>query len=129
MRRIQGMTFSGMLVIGAVVVVIAIFAMKITPIYLGHYQVEQAVSNLKDVSSERFTHDMAYNAHQIRRTLMNQFYIDNVVGIKPKNIVIKPISYKKFQINIDYNVEKKMIANISILVHFKVDQEVEINAP
>lgn len=129
MRRIQGMTLSGMLVVAAIVVILIIFVMKIAPIYYNNYQVKQAVASLSDVSSDRFTHDMASNAEQIRRILVNQFYIDNVVDIKPKNIVIKPLNYKEFQITIEYRVERRMIGNISVLVRFKVEQEVEINAP
>ncbi|WP_367606403.1 DUF4845 domain-containing protein [Legionella sp. W05-934-2] len=129
MRRMQGMTLTGMLVSAALVVIFAIFIMKVAPIYYNNYKVKNAVSALTNISSERFSHDMSYNSDQIRRILINQFYIDSVISIKPSNIVIKPINYNTFNIKIDYEVKEKMFANISLLVHFKVEQEVNINAP
>jgi hypothetical protein len=125
----QGMTLTGMLVSAALVVIFAIFIMKVAPIYYNNYKVKNAVSALTNISSERFSHDMSYNSDQIRRILINQFYIDSVISIKPSNIVIKPINYNTFNIKIDYEVKEKMFANISLLVHFKVEQEVNINAP
>lgn len=129
MRRMRGITLSGMLFTAVLVVIVAIFIMKIAPVYYNNYEVKQAVSALGKVSTDRFSHDMSYNSQQIRRILVNQFYIDNVEGIKPKDIVIKPINYKEFQVIIDYEVKKQVFGNISILVHFKIDQKVEINAP
>ena len=97
MRRVQGMSLTGMLFIAVGVIILAVLFMKVTPIYIKHYQVKQAVNSLSKISSDRFSHDMAYNMRQIRTSLMNQFYIDSV-DIKPKEMVIKPISYKKFRI-------------------------------
>ncbi len=129
MRRQQGMTFLGMIFIALFVVIVAIFTMKIIPLYIDNYNVKRAVNALNHVSSEHFSQDMQINTKKVRTTLMNQLYINGVSDVKAKDIVIEPISYKQFKVVINYQAKANLFANVSMVIDFKIDKEVDINAP
>lgn len=128
MKNQRGLTFLGMLFTIAAVVVIALFVMRITPVYIEHYAVTRALSSLQSMPNKEVTTDPAANAIAIKRTLMKQFEIDNVDFIKEDDITITPSGNDKLKVSIHYQVTRPLVANISLIFNFNDSQEVAVGS-
>lgn len=108
----QGMTFSGWLVVLALIGFFALLGMKIGPIYLEHYSIKQVVESLKD--EPLITQK---SASKVKSMIMRRLDINGVYDLKRENVTVKK-SPGILDVTVAYTVQKKMAGNIDILVSF-----------
>lgn len=106
------MTFSGWLVVLALIGFFALLGMKIGPIYLEHYSIKQVVESLKD--EPLITQK---SASKVKSMIMRRLDINGVYDLKRENVTVKK-SPGILDVTVAYTVQKKMAGNIDILVSF-----------
>ena len=95
-------------------VVIAIFAVKVIPIYLDNYTVAGSLEGLKSEEGLSQLKD-----RDILRKLEGYFTINNVRTIGKEKINIEREKRKLVAINIDYEVREHLFYNIDVILSFK----------
>lgn len=126
MKHEKGLSFIGMLLAMASVIVLGILALRVTPVYLQHYAVIRALHSLNAMPEKDASGDLSANEMTVRRTLMKQFEIDNVDDVNENNITLTAGESDKLKITIQYQVTRPFIGNISLLFTFNDSQEVPI---
>ena len=120
-RKQKGMTFAGWLTVLALIGVFSMVGMKLIPIYLEHYTVKTVVDSLKNepLITKKST-------NQIRTMIMRRLDINGVYDLKREHVAVKK-SPGILYVNIAYQVQKKMVANIDVLVSFSDEIELVSN--
>lgn len=95
-------------------VVIAIFSVKVIPIYLDNYTVAGSLEGLKAEEGLSKLKD-----REIRRKLSDFFTINNVRTISPDQIVIEREKRKLVAIKVDYEVREHLFYNIDLMLKFE----------
>lgn len=127
MRRTQGMTFIGMLLTMAVVVCLGILMMRITPAYLLHYQITQALDGLTHIPKTEFSADPSTNAELLRSKLLAQLNIDGISEVGNDQIKIAPLNEHTMSVAVDYQLIKPLFFNMSLLFNFHDTKEVTVS--
>lgn len=127
-QHMRGMTFIGMLLTMALIIMAGIVVMRATPVYLQYYEVVSSIQALNTLPASEFSHDPAANALLLRNKLINQLYINSINDIKPEQIIMTPTGENRFKITIVYQVIRSLFGNVSLLFDFKAEREVKINA-
>lgn len=112
MKKQQGMTFSGWLVVLMLIGFFALLGMKIGPIYLEHYSIKQVVESLKN--EPLITQK---SARDVKKMIMRRLDINGVYDLKRENVIVKK-SPGVLDVTVAYTVQKNMVGNIDILVSF-----------
>ena len=86
MRKQQGVTFIGVILLAATIVILGVLIMRIVPVYIQNYEVKSSINALNNMRNE----DMTFDAESLKQKLMNQFYINGIEAIKPDNVTIVP---------------------------------------
>ena len=107
----QGITLIGFLIVLSIVVFVAFMGMKIVPVYIDHYSVIQA---MKGVQKEQGI--VTATPGRIKDLFFRRLYISYVDGITPKDVRVTRDNGRTLQVK--YDVQKTMVANIDILIHF-----------
>lgn len=118
MRKQRGMTLIGMVFVAFIAGVFVLAALRLTPIYLEYMNVHSALNSMKqnlDGSNA--------SPGQIRSALQNQFDIDNVQGLRARDITVErtPTGYN---VRAAYEGRTQFIGNVHFLVEF--DKSVEV---
>ncbi|MES9900097.1 MAG: DUF4845 domain-containing protein [Sedimenticola sp.] len=111
-RNQQGMTFTGWLVVLALIGFFALVGMKIVPIYLQNYSVRTVVQSLEDepLISRK-------SSNEIRKIIMRRFDINGIYDLKRDHVSVK-VSPGIMDVSVVYDVRKKMVGNLDIIVSF-----------
>jgi hypothetical protein len=121
----KGMTFIGMLLTMAIVIIVAVVAMRIVPVYIEYYSVNNSIDALEKVPNSEFTSDPAANAQVLKDKLVNQLYV-NSIEFAPEVISIAPKDNGAYDVSIKYQVLKHLLGNISLLFNFDINKEVTV---
>ncbi len=124
MRRDQGMTFIGMLLTMAVIIIVAITVMRIIPVYIENYSVKKSISALQRIPAADVPEDPVLATGMLHDKLVNQLYV-NEIEFPDDNIKIAPNGEGKYKITIKYQVIKHLVSNMSLLFDFEETQEVK----
>lgn len=128
MRKQQGMTFVGMLLTMAVVILAAIVVMRAVPVYLQYYSVKQSVKGLNTIPVSSLTGD-PYSDVEVLKSRFNKYLdINGLYDFKSDQLVIEPQGPNKFLVKIKYQVIKPLIYNISLLFDFNDTEEVTVGS-
>ena len=127
MRKIQGMSFVGMLLTMTAVIVIGILLMRAVPVYLEYYSVISSIDALKRLPATDFSGEPSANAIVLKGKLVNQLYV-NSITLPVENIKVAPKGQNNFLVSVKYQVIKPLVANASLLFDFDVSEEVAISA-
>jgi len=111
-KRQQGLTFLSLVVLLGFLASVTLLVLKIGPIYLDHSKVVNALAALeKSVDVETMSEA------EVRRSLDKRFNMNYVTDVTQDDIkVIKGGNYLK--VVIDYEVVKKIVGNLNVLVEF-----------
>lgn len=129
MCNTNGLTFIGMLLTMAIAIFLGLFAMRIIPVYIQHYNVVQALNGLHSLPQEAtVSDDSSSNEISLKKSLQKQFEIDNINDITDNNIVITPHSSNQYTVTIKYQVTRPLIGNIDLLFNFENSTEVTLGS-
>jgi hypothetical protein len=111
-NRQQGLSFIGLILVLAFIATFVLLIMRIVPIYLDHSKVAGALADIKKTANIQ-----AQSEHEIRDSLNKRFNINYVYDVTQDDIKItKHGNYLK--VLIEYEVVRKIIGNLSVLVEF-----------
>ena len=120
-RHQKGMTGIGWLLTIAVIVFVMVIVIKLMPIYIDQFNVASVVSSLKN---EPGINNMT--SGEVTQIILKRLDINMVNNIKADDIYISQESNQRI-IEVDYQVQKKLFANIDILISFNNRVEVSGN--
>ncbi|MCW8902191.1 MULTISPECIES: DUF4845 domain-containing protein [Sedimenticola] len=106
------MTLTGWMTVIALILFFALLGMKIGPIYLENLTVKDVVESLKEepLITKR-------SASEVKSMIMKRLDINGVYDLKSDHVTVKK-SPGIMKVDITYQVQKKMVGNIDILVSF-----------
>lgn len=108
----QGYTFITLVFILSLIGVAALLLFKVGPIYMDHGKVLSALSAV-----EKIPNLSELSEGEIRSSLDKRFNLNYVSDLKPQDVVVvKRGNYVKIEAN--YEVVKKIVGNLSVLVNF-----------
>jgi len=117
-RRQRGLTLISLVFILGLLGFFILLTFKIVPIYLDHSKVSQALAAVKATPGIQ-----SQSESEIRRSLDKQFNMNYVYDVTQDDIkIVKHGMYLK--VEIQYEVVKKLVANLSLLAEF--DNEFEL---
>ena len=116
--RQQGLTFISLVFILGFIAFFVLLGLKIGPIYLNHSKVVSALADIKK------TPDIEVQSEsEIRNSLSKRFDINYVDDVTQDDITItRHGNYLK--VAIEYEVVRKIVGNLSVLVEFNDNIEV-----
>lgn len=114
----QGMTFTGWLVVLALIGFFALLGMKIVPIYIENYSVKSVVESLKD--EPLITKK---GAAEIKTMIMRRIDINGIYDIKRESVLVK-VSPGIVDVSVVYTVRKPIMGNLDIIVSF--DERIQL---
>ncbi len=120
-RQQKGMTGIGWLLTIAVIVFVMVIVIKLLPVYIDQFNVASVVSSLKN---EPGINNMT--SGEVTQIILKRLDINMVNNIKADDIYISQESNQRI-IEVDYQVQKKLFANIDILISFNNRVEVSGN--
>lgn len=106
----RGISMVGFLLIAFVAIIVAIFAMKIVPMYMEYDGVKKSMDAL---AQEQFEDSAA-----VRESLFKRFNISYVDTVKKEDVTIKSQN-GAYVVTVDYYVDKPLVGNLSISGHFQ----------
>ena len=111
-KRQQGLTFISLVFVLGLIAFFVLLGLKIGPIYLDHSKVVSALTEI-----EKTAHIEELSEAQIRNSLSKRFNINYVNDVTQDDITVtKQGNYLK--VAIEYEVVRKIAANLSVLVEF-----------
>lgn len=113
MKKQQGMTFIGLVLMVAGVVFIAVIGMKLVPSYIEYASIKKAI---KKVSNESGFNEMS--TKDIKSSFEKSATIDDIKSITPNDLVISRTD-SGTSIEVEYQVVVPLVANVSALIDFK----------
>jgi hypothetical protein len=117
----RGMTAIGWVLIFLLIAVVTLVTLKLLPIYLDGYSVK---SSLESIKSE---HNIAKKSSlDIKRMLLKRLDINMVDEVTKDDIYIDK-SRGSMIVEVDYEVRKKLLGNLDVVVSFYHSIEVPTN--
>lgn len=118
MRRQQGMTLIGMVLVAFIAGIFVLAGIRLVPIYLEYMKVDAALDAMKaDLDGSNA------GPGQIRTSLGRRFDIDSVTSIHQRDVIIERTA-NGYQVRADYEGRTPFIGNVYFLVDFKKSVEV-----
>jgi hypothetical protein len=112
LKHQRGLTFISLVFILGLIAFFVLLGLKIGPIYLDHSKVANALAEIKkspDIERQ--------SEAEIRNSLSKRFNMNYVYDVTQDDIkVVKQGNYLK--VVIEYEVVKKIVGNLSVLVEF-----------
>lgn len=118
MRKQQGMTLIGMVIVAFIAGIFVLAGLRLTPIYLEYMNVDSAMKSMK-----RDLDGSNAGPGQIRTALERRFDIDNVKSIRARDIKVERTA-NGYMVNAAYESRAPFIANVYFLVDFNKAVEV-----
>ena len=111
MRKQQGITLIGFVMILVIVLFSAFIAMKLFPIYQEYFSV---VTAMKGVAQEPGVQNKS--PAEIRKMLFNRFYISYVESVERDDVTIS--KRNGYTVNISYEVRRSLVGNLDVVAKF-----------
>ncbi|PXW91153.1 uncharacterized protein DUF4845 [Nitrosomonas sp. Nm84] len=112
-RKQQGLSLSSLLIWSIILVLIAVFGMKLVPAYIEHSAITK---NLKAIAKE--VELQAGDPNQIRLSFSKRAQIDNIKSISGQDIKINREN-GRVVLSAKYTVKIPLISNISLNIDFE----------
>lgn len=112
-RKQQGLSLSSLLIWSIILVLIAVFGMKLVPAYIEHSAITK---NLKAIAKE--VELQAGDPDQIRLSFSKRAQIDNIKSISGQDIKINREN-GRIVLSAKYTVKIPLISNISLNIDFE----------
>ncbi len=118
------MTFIGMTLTVALIVMAAIVVMRVIPVYLQYYSVIKSVKGLNALPLSSLSGDPMADVNVLKSTMDKRLNINGVESLKDDQLMVEPIGTNKFRVKVKYQVIKPLVYNISLLFDFDHTEEV-----
>jgi len=85
--------------------------LKLLPIYMEHFNVKSILDNLVKEGRD-------LTAEEVKPRILKNFILNDVTNVDRQHIKVKRKTSKLTLVTIDYEVRRKMIANVDVVIHF-----------
>ncbi len=109
----RGVSLPGLLLWSIILIITAIFGMKLAPVYIEHNSVQNTLTAI--ASNPNFKDE---SPREIRLTFGKHAMIDNISVVNGKDIQISTEKGKRV-LTIEYSVTVPLFHNISLLIDFE----------
>ena len=113
----KGVSLSGLLMWSVVLVMVAIFGMKLIPVYIEYASIQKALVGIASDANFKDT-----KPRQIRESFIKRSQIDNISAVSAKDIEIKKENKQRI-LEINYSVTVPVVANISLFIEFNATSQ------
>jgi Tfp pilus assembly major pilin PilA len=114
----DGMSLTGYIISIALLAFFVTIALKLVPVYIEHYYVVHSLERLQAEAS-------TLPEQEIKSRLMKDFSINDVDTVDRKQINVRRVDSKTIDVSIEYDVQRQLIANIDVLIHFSNSVELK----
>lgn len=111
-KKQQGATLLGMLIVGAFVVFVALIVMKVTPAYIEFMSVKKVLKAMQSESLGTMSNKEIKDSFEKRASVA---YVDTVKG---SDLVIEKTPDGNAVVSVSYEVVKPIMGNVSVLIDF-----------
>ncbi len=119
-KRQRGLTFISLIFVLGIVGFFVLLILKVGPIYLDHSKVLSALAAVEEAPDAAMLSE-----HDIREMLRKRFDLNYVSDVEASDIKIYKSGYY-LKVEIEYEVVKKIMGNLSVLVEF--DDVIEVGS-
>lgn len=115
MRKQAGVTLSGLLFWGVIIIVVAILGMKVTPEVIDYYKIKQSIHSIANKGDGK-------TVAEIRRDFDNYANINQIDVIKGADL---DVAKKGNRVVVGFAYERRihLFANVSLLIDFQASTE------
>ena len=113
----QGITFLGMLFVGALVALLAITAIRIVPAYTEFMTVEKVLKAMQKDPLDTMT------PKEIKTSFDKRASIDYITVVNSEDLIIERSDSGATVLSIEYQVVKPIIGNVSVLLDFSAHSD------
>jgi hypothetical protein len=124
MKKQQGMTFIGMLLTVAVIVMAATIIMRVIPVYLQYFSIIESIKGLNTIPVSSLTGDSYEDVTVLKSSLNKRLDINGVDSLKDNQLNIVPNGDNQFTVTVKYQVIKPLVYNINLLFNFDHTEKV-----
>lgn len=125
MKKHQGVTLIGFIFFAVCICILGLLVIRIAPVYIKHFNVVHAAQALRTLNKEELNKDPLLVADYLRARLTQQLYVNEIRYIKKKDVKIKRTK-DAYVVDIQYEVKKHLIYNVTLLFDFKTKVEVPL---
>lgn len=118
MNKQKGMTFIGMVMTMAIVVITAVFIMRIVPVYLQHYSIVSSIKALNQTPRSSLSGDPMVDADVLKVSLIKRFDINGLDYLKEDELMISMEGENTYVVKVKYKVVRPLVYNMSLLFDF-----------
>lgn len=111
-KKQKGATLLGMLIVGALLVFVAIVAMKIVPAYLEFMSVKKV---LRTMNQEPLN---TMSSKEIKDAFSKKASMDYITVVNGSDLNIEKNENGGVAVSVDYQVVKPVMGNVSVLIDF-----------
>ncbi|MDX1345342.1 MAG: DUF4845 domain-containing protein [Sedimenticolaceae bacterium] len=113
MKKQQGLSIIGLLIILLMAGALGFFGLKVGPTYMENWTLKKMMNDLRTDDAV-----IGKNPNTIRNAVMKRIRVNGVYSLSPKNVNIKRQgSYNV--VTLDYSVTKKLAGNMDVVMTFK----------
>jgi len=123
-RRQNGMTYLGMLIMLIVIAFFAIVLIKVAPLYMEHFKVK---SSLDSLAQEAKDNQSVLSPIEVEKHLLSRLSINDVQHVTKDNIKITREG-RKMVVEVDYEARVTLFDNLDLIARFP-DNRVELGGP
>ncbi len=110
MRKQQGLTVTGMLIVSAVLVFVAIIGFRLTPSYIEYFTIKRVVN---DIALE----NRGGSVKEVMSAFDRRAQIDDIRALKGRDLDVSKTG-EGFEIRAEYSVLVPLFANVSAQIDF-----------
>ena len=110
MRKQQGLTVTGMLIVSAVLVFVAIIGFRLTPSYIEYFTIKSVVN---DIALE----NRGGSVKEVMSAFDRRAQIDDIRALKGRDLDVSKTG-EGFEIRAEYSVLVPLFANVSAQIDF-----------
>ncbi len=110
MRKQQGLTITGLLIVSAVLVFVAIIGFRLTPSYIEYFTIKRVVN---DIAHE----NRGGSVKEVMSAFDRRAQIDDIRAVRGRDLDVSKTG-EGFEIRAEYSVLVPLFANVSAQIDF-----------
>jgi hypothetical protein len=113
LKKQQGLSIIGLLVVLLMAAALGFFALKVGPTYMENWTIKKM---MKDLQTDDDV--IGKNPATVQTAVMKRLRVNGIYNLSPKNVKIKR-SGSSNVVTLDYTVAKKLAGNMEVLMTFR----------
>ncbi len=110
MRKQQGLTITGLLIVSAVLVFVAIIGFKLAPSYIEYFTIKRVVNDIA-------TENRGGSVKEVMSAFDRRAQIDDIRALRGRDLDVSKTG-EGFEIRAEYSVLVPLFANVSAQIDF-----------